>query len=120
MKKSVETNSEIAWRYLNQRRGVADPQGEIFRFSVVGHRHRDCLSSDKVRHFLAIDPEPENQHDPFAIRVFDGDRHIGYVAADETQPLHEVWDRIGKDFWIVNGPDMSAFYLVRLNPPKAD
>lgn len=56
-------------------------------FYLAGPRHYigcdgcDCLKSYDINKndFLDLIPEPENQHDPNAIRVFWGDDIIGYI-----------------------------------------
>lgn len=36
--------------------------------------------------------EPENPHDPNAIRVMSGDAHIGYVPREQTEEIHPLFN----------------------------
>ena len=51
---------------------------------------------------LALVPEPENEHDPHAIGIWDAERHVqaGYVPADVARDLDSAdWQAIAlRDF----------------------
>lgn len=34
---------------------------------------------------LLLEPEPDNPHDPYAIKVLYGDQHIGYIQHDKAK-----------------------------------
>lgn len=39
-------------------------------------------------------PDPDNEHDPDAIKICVGDYHLGYVPKDQTDIVRHIWDRI--------------------------
>jgi hypothetical protein len=51
-----------------------------------GDRHI-AASSVRVGDRLVLQAEPDNPHDPYAIRVLLGDKHIGYVQRDKARIL---------------------------------
>ena len=60
---------------------------------VAGTSYRaDALQDDAFApgKRLALVPEPENEHDPHAVAVFDADRRlqVGYVPAEVAPELH--------------------------------
>lgn len=73
-------------------------------FSCVGCQHRKWeqeqflqLSSEQSTRAIIFDPEPENKHDPNAIKVIFRGVHCGYVAADQCADFLEfkkVFDKM--------------------------
>lgn len=49
----------------------------------------------------ALVPEPDNRHDPFAVRVQVNGRRVGYIASDEAEEYHDYLDDADLDGQIV-------------------
>jgi len=69
---------------------------EKIRIDVVGLVHmdlRDCWKeyvSGAVGRLLTLQPEPENLKDPYAVRVREGSKNIGYVAVTDLDVVHQA------------------------------
>jgi len=67
-----------------------DPRIRVVRVACVSYRH-DALQDDAFEpgRRLALVPEPENEHDPHAVGVWDAERRLqcGYVPADVARDL---------------------------------
>ena len=56
---------------------------------------------------LSIEPDPDNEFDPNAIKVYLGGEHVGFIRTEDTEYIHEMMeaDRIADvDGRIVGGP----------------
>lgn len=57
-------------------------------------------------HPLSLKREPDNQFDPFAVQVWAGDKHVGFIKASEVRPLAIRMDALaaksGEPFVLVN------------------
>src|ERR1044072_2420747 len=70
----------------------------ILILPVVGCQFRkescDAMTVDtECEGKLTLVPEPENVHDANAVAVFYCDKHVGYVAATDTELAHWVIDQ---------------------------
>jgi HIRAN domain len=67
-----------------------DPRIRVIKLAGVSYR-LEALQDDGFApgRRLALIPEPENEHDPHAIGVWDADRHVqgGYVPAEVAREL---------------------------------
>jgi hypothetical protein len=67
-----------------------DPRLRVIKVAGVSHR-LESLQDDAFEpgHRLALVPEPDNEHDPNAIGVWDEDRRVqaGYVPAEIAREL---------------------------------
>lgn len=57
--------------------------------------------------YVSLELDPENEHDPNAVKVLLNDEHIGYIPADDSEYVHDMMedDRIADiDAKIVGGP----------------
>jgi hypothetical protein len=67
-----------------------DPRIRVIRVAGVSYR-LDALQDDAFApgRPLVLVPEPDNEHDPHAIGVWDADRHVhaGYVPAETAREL---------------------------------
>ena len=81
-----------------------DPRIRVIKLAGVSYR-LDALQDDGFvpGRRLALVPEPENEHDPNAIGVWDADRRVqaGYVPAETAAELQA-------DGW--QGVSLLAFY----------
>jgi HIRAN domain-containing protein len=75
-----------------------DPRIRVINVAGVSYR-ADALQDDAFSpgRRLALVPEPDNEHDPNAIGVWDGDRRVqaGYVPAEVARDLRaEDWQAV--------------------------
>jgi hypothetical protein len=75
-----------------------DPRIRVIKLAGVSYR-LDAVQDDAFApgKRLALVPEPDNEHDPNAIGVWDADRrlHAGYVPADTAAGLDaEAWQAV--------------------------
>jgi HIRAN domain len=75
-----------------------DPRVRVVKVAGVSYRP-DALQDDSFApgRRLALVPEPDNEHDPNAIAVWDADRRVqaGYVPADVARGLRaEEWQAV--------------------------
>ena len=65
-----------------------------FHTYVAGIKHHKqafySLNLDRREHSLELIPEPENEHDPNAIKVIVDGQHIGYVPADKCAKVKKI------------------------------
>ena len=65
-----------------------------FHTYVAGIKHHKqafySLNLDRREHSLELIPEPENKHDPNAIKVIVDGQHIGYVPAKECEKVKKI------------------------------
>jgi hypothetical protein len=69
---------------------VAAHDYDVYLFPVAGFRFHDGPALlERIRPGMALElvPEPENPHDPRAIRVEVYGHHIGYVPRSDNGPL---------------------------------
>ena len=68
-----------------------DPRVRVVKLAGSSYR-ADALQDDGFApgRRLALVPEPENEHDPHAVAVYDAERrlHAGYVPAEVAPALH--------------------------------
>jgi hypothetical protein len=75
-----------------------DPRLRVIKVAGVSHR-LEALQDDSFEpgHRLALVPEPDNEHDPNAIGVWDGERRVqaGYVPAEIARELRaDDWQAV--------------------------
>jgi hypothetical protein len=75
-----------------------DPRLRVIKVAGVSHR-LEALQDDSFEpgHRLALVPEPNNEHDPNAIGVWDGERRVqaGYVPAEIARELRaDDWQAV--------------------------
>lgn len=69
---------------------------EKFRIDVVGLSHNDVrnrwreYAADAVGKQMVMQPQPENQMDPYAVRVREGRLHVGYVAVPDLDVVYQA------------------------------
>ena len=77
-----------------QDRYVAPATGDTFLVSGVTYR-QDALRRAGVRaHLFRLVCEPENPVDPYAVAVYCGPQHIGYVSAKISMRYAEAVRRV--------------------------
>jgi hypothetical protein len=84
-----------------------DPRVRVTKIAGVSYR-LDALQDDAFGpgRELALVAEPDNEHDPHAIGVWDGERRFqaGYVPADVALDLDaDSWRAISIREWFENG-----------------
>jgi len=83
-----------------------DPRVRVVRLAGASYR-TDALQDDAFApgRRLALVREPENEHDPNAVAVFDVERRLqaGYVPADVAPELHG--DEQAVSLWEFHGED---------------
>jgi HIRAN domain len=83
-----------------------DPRVRVVKLAGASYR-ADALQEDAFApgRRLALVREPENEHDPKAVAVFDADRRLqaGYVPADVAPELHG--DEQAVSLWEFRGAD---------------
>jgi hypothetical protein len=81
----------------------SDPRIRVVNAAGVSYRI-DALQDDAFApgHRLALVPEPDNEHDPNAIGIWDAERRaqVGYVPAESARELRaEEWQAVSlRDF----------------------
>lgn len=64
-----------------------------FTFTIAGFRHNDGMNvqpiTSLVDKFVSLQPEPENEHDPNAIAIYENDMRLGYVPKGLTTGLFQ-------------------------------
>ena len=76
---------------------------EKIRFDVVGLYHWDVrdrwkeYAAEAVGKQLTMQPQPENVKDPYAVRVREGQMHIGYVAVTDLDVIYQALRGSGKN-----------------------
>jgi len=98
-----------------------DPRVRVVKLAGSSYR-ADALQDDAFApgRRLALVPEPENEHDPNAVAVWDAERRLqaGYVPADIAPELSS--DEQALSLWEFRGEDGSRIGLrVLLAPPTA-
>jgi len=83
-----------------------DPRVRVVKLAGASYR-LEALQGDSFApgRRLALVPEPENEHDPNAVAVWDADRRVqaGYVPAEIAPSLHgdeqavSLWEFRGED-----------------------
>ena len=69
---------------------------EKIRFDVVGLYHWDVrnywkeYATGAVGKVLTMQPQPENVKDPYAVRVREGQLHVGYVAVPDLDVVYQA------------------------------
>ena len=93
--RDAATNEPVRWE--DERLRVVPVAGVTFRPGAV-----DDPSFDPGRR-LALVPEPENEHDPNAVAIWNEERtvHAGYVPRDVAPDLHG--DEQAVSLWRVEG-----------------
>jgi hypothetical protein len=93
--RDAATNERVRWE--DERIRVVPVAGVTFRPGAV-----DDPSFDPGRR-LALVPEPENEHDPNAVAIWNEERtvHAGYVPRDVAPDLHG--DEQAVSLWRVEG-----------------
>lgn len=66
--------------------------GRMDMLKIVGHKFRPEPPPDKFEGSVELHPEPTNKHDPRAIQVIYRGKCIGYVAKNQVEQLHKMWD----------------------------
>jgi hypothetical protein len=64
-------------------------------YSIVGMKFHDAekfLAAQRAGEYLRLLREPDNPHDPLAIKVFVGERMVGYLKAAEGRMLANEMD----------------------------
>ena len=75
---------------------------EKIRIDVVGLYHWDVrdhweeYAAGAVGKQLTLQPQPENVKDPYAVRVREGQLHIGYVAVTDLDVIYQALKGSGK------------------------
>ena len=75
---------------------------EKIRFDVVGLYHWDVrdrwkeYAAGAVGKVLTLQPQPENQIDPYAVRVREGSLHVGYVAVPDLDAVYQTLKGAGR------------------------
>jgi hypothetical protein len=76
-------------------------------YGLVGMKFRPQEARDHLAALpngapLVLKREPGNQHDRYAVQVWSGDVHIGYVKGSQVQPLAMAMDAAlepARDAW---------------------
>lgn len=79
------------------------------RSIVVGMKFRNdqaisYYSSSTLPILVDLEPEPNNPHDPAAIKVMLDDFHIGYIPKSQTSKIHKKYAKL-KYVYLTPGPD---------------
>jgi hypothetical protein len=64
-------------------------------YSIVGMKYHNAetfVARLRNGEYLQLRREPDNPHDPFAIAVYVGERHVGYLKATEGRMLAREMD----------------------------
>ena len=98
-----------------------DPRFRVVKLAGASYR-LDALQDDGFApgRRLALVPEPENEHDPHAVGIWDAERRVqaGYVPAEVAPELHG--DEQALSLWEFRGEDGRRFGLrVLLAPADA-
>ena len=110
--RDAATNERVRWE--DPRLRVVPVAGVSFRPGNV-----DDPSFDPGRR-LALVPEPENEHDPNALAIWNEERtqHAGYVPAEVAPDVPHDWQAVS--LWEFSGEDGERIGLrVLLAPPDA-
>src|SRR5438128_8710290 len=95
-----------------------DPRIRVIKVAGTSYR-ADALQDDAFApgRRLALVPEPENEHDPNAVAVFDVERRlqVGYVPAEVAPELHG--DEQAVALWEFRGDDGARIGLRMLIAP---
>jgi hypothetical protein len=75
-----------------------------------GREMYKCAEDDSIN----LIPEPTNEYDPNAIKVFIDDKHIGYVAKDCTENVHKFFRRNGHilEYYLMDNYTRSSKWLL--------
>ena len=80
--------------------GANDPRVRVIAVAGVSYRADELQDAAFAPgRPLALVPEPENEHDPHAIGIWDGDRRVqvGYVPAELSRALRaEDWQAVSR------------------------
>jgi len=84
-----------------------DPRVRVIKVAGVSYR-ADALQDEAFApgRRLELSPEPDNEHDPQAIGIWDGDRRVqaGYVPADVARDLRaEEWQAVSLREFVEEG-----------------
>lgn len=87
---------------------------------VAGSSHRaDALQDEAFApgRPLAIEPEPENEHDPNALAIWDADRRlqVGYVPAEAARELRPPLQAVS--LWEWREGDLRVGLRILVTPP---
>lgn len=65
-----------------------------FEFDVRGHfRHQSTCASAKIGDFIWLVPEPDNDYDEYAIRIFNSNgQDLGYVPQEDNEEILDLLD----------------------------
>ncbi len=95
-----------------------DPRVRVVKLAGASYR-ADALQDEAFApgRRLALVPEPENEHDPNAVAVWDAERRLqaGYVPAEAAPELHG--DEQAVSLWEFRGADRSRIGLRVLVAP---
>lgn len=80
--------------YQNYMQQNGSPYGNMRELPVVGHHFRNFDPATKLLSPLTLQPEPDNAHDPLAIKVQYLNVHIAYIARTATHWIHSVKDKL--------------------------
>jgi hypothetical protein len=75
-----------------------------------GREFHKCAEDDKIN----LVPEPDNEFDPNAIKVYVGDTHIGYISKENTEIVHRFLRRSGHilEFYLIDNYIRSSKWLI--------
>ena len=107
--RDASTGDAVSW---------SDPRLRVIKVAGTSYR-ADALQDDAFApgRRLALVPEPENEHDPNAVAVFDVERRlqVGYVPAEVAPELHG--DEQAVALWEFRGDDGARIGLRMLIAP---
>ena len=106
--------SEELVRHDDPRIRVINAAGSSYRLDAL---QDDAFAPGKR---LALVPEPDNEHDPNAIGIWDAERRLqaGYVPAEVAPEVPHDWQAVS--LWEFSGADGERIGLrVLLAPPDA-
>lgn len=59
--------------------------------------------------YLRLEHEPENQYDPYAIKVLDGDLHLGYLPKDLASRMDaSEWEAVVVEVYTKEGRNVGV------------
>lgn len=69
--------------------------------------------------YLSLEGEPDNQYDPHAIKVLDGDRHLGYLPKDLAARMDaDEWEAVVVELYHKEGHVVGI--RIECRPAQAD
>ena len=84
---------------------------------IVGLKHRGVKPAeiyDLVGKKIRLEREPNNKFDGFAVKCLSGDRHIGYIEANQSERVTKFIQKAGGcEVEVVDGALRSELFLRR-------